>query len=835
MAAQITRERTGEYLKTSLLILKDKGGQLSSNELILELESRLKLSKYEKSLNKTGSQRWRTHFRFMSIAFVKAGWIEKKRRVWTLTEKAQGFEIMEPLELMTFLDKEYDKWKLEASNNSAVDDVLPESEEPEVLMQIKPGDIDFQDLISSVEKCRIQVPPFQRHFVWKPANIRLLLDSIYRGYPIGSFIFWKTARKLPKPRNIGDIEFKNEDLREGSEIAYVLDGQQRITSLFAAVKGASIDEEHYRFLFDLRAKKFVVDHVKDVTDAAELQQKDVKDLRISVKHLFVETMAEYRHLTKEYPDNFQDILANLQSRFTTYRFSVINVMDNPSADEDTKEEGVKQVVHMFTLINETGKKLTVVAKMVARCWGEGFDLRERLNEFYEKSPELENIREETILQAASVILNYRQSRTKNILEETDIYKLEEQWDSIEKAFLASIHFVKTTYNIRDLKYLPFDALLVPLTYLFYKKRQLTNEQLVKVGHWFWGACLSNRYGSTLEAKMEEDCANFDLLLEGKNPTFSFLIDWDSLKEQIVGQPYNLRNAFAKTVLSLYSHAKPLNIIDGSEVRLEKVFSGYYKHQLHHIFPVNYIRNHQPENTDKINSIANIMLIPALTNAHISDMAPSAYISLFKKGFENSGKSIGLDEILSKHHYIAGTKDSGLETDDYQLFLNQRADRMVSAFRQLTGISGRIEGMFDNEPSQAVDLVEVRIRTTLDQLLNEAVEGSYWNSSVPSDIRSAVDMKITNHLKKHPYYSINEYQQESVRLRFMDIMDYCKIILINWEIFSQYFKNKTETERHFLAYKNYRNALKHMRAVDEVEKKNGEAGLLWIERVLNTIQ
>jgi hypothetical protein len=472
--------------------------------------------------------------------------------------------------------------------------------------------------------------------------------------------------------------------------------------------------------------------------------------------------------------------------------------------------------------------------MVAKCWGEGFDLRERLNDFYDRSPELETIREETILQAASVILNYRQSRTKTILEETDIYELESQWESIEKAFLASIDFVKTTYHIRDLKYLPFDALLVPLSYLFFKKKQLTNQQLTQVGYWFWGACLSGRYSATVESKMEEDCINFDLLLEGKESVFNFLIDWESLKDQIISQPYNLRNAFVKTILSLYAFARPLNIIDGSEVGLTNAFSGYYKHQLHHIFPVNYIRTCQPEKMDQVNSIVNILLIPALTNGHISDMAPGEYMTLFKNGFEETDKLITFDDVLSKHHYIPSFEDSGFQTNAFDLFLNKRAERMVAAFRQLTGISGHVEGLIDNEPSQAVDLVEVRVRVIIDQLLRAETEGSYWKLSIPSDIRSSIDMKITDHLKRHPYNSIDEYEQESVRLRFMDIMDYCKIILVNWEIFGKYFGNKIETEKHFRAYKNYRNMIKHVRSIDEVEKKNGEAGLIWIERILNTI-
>lgn len=834
--AQINQERTGEYLKTALLLLSENGGKLSSSELITELLKKLDLSEYEKSLNKSGTPRWRTHFRFTSVGLVKAGWVEKKRRVWSLTPKAQNFETMSPLELMDFLSIEYTKWQeSQRSSETSTDTAINLTDEPEVLMEVKPSDINFSNLLSGVEQSRIQIPPFQRSFVWEPNDIKYLLDSIYRGYPIGSFIFWKTTRKLPSSRKIGNLLIGENTLREGTEISYVLDGQQRITSLFAAVRNAEIDGEYFRFLFDLRSKTFSVERRQDVEDRELQLESDINSNKISVDRLFVETQAEYRRVTQLYPDEYQDVLANLQGRFVSYRFSVIDVLDVLPNDEEEQEEGVKQVVRMFSRINEKGKKLTVVAKMVARCWGEGFDLRERLNEFYEKSPELENIREETLLQAASVILNYRQSRTKNILEETDIYKLEEQWGDIEKAFLASIDFVKTTFHITDLMYLPFDAVLVPLTYLFHKQRQLSNEQLASVGHWFWGACLSNRYSSTVESKTEEDCVHFDSLLAGNIPTYSFLIDWDSLKEQIIGQPYNLRNAFAKTILSLYAYAKPLNIVNGAEVSLTGAFSGYYKHQLHHIFPVNYIRQHKPELLDSVNSIANIMLIPALTNRYLGDGVPSEYFKNLDEGFEKVDSANSLTDILNNNHYITGLRESGIESNDYEVFLNKRAERIVSMFRQLTGHAGKLENMLDTEPVKVVDIIEVKIRNIVNQLLEENNEGSYWDRAIPSDIRLSVDQKLNDHIKRHPYSTVEEYKESLVRLRFMDIMDYSKIILSNWDIFGQYFGSKSDTERYFVAYKNYRNVLKHPRGIDQVEKKNGEAALIWIERVLNSIQ
>jgi hypothetical protein len=69
------------------------------------------------------------------------------------------------------------------------------------------------------------------------------------------------------------------------------------------------------------------------------------------------------------------------------------------------------------------------------------------------------------------------------------------------------------------------------------------------------------------------------------------------------------------------------------------------------------------------------------------------------------------------------------------------------------------------------------------------------------------------------------------MTFLDIMDYCKIILSNWDVFGKFFGSKGEVEKHMLALKNYRNQVKHSRELNEVDKRTGEAAVLWFEKIL----
>jgi hypothetical protein len=138
--AQIKSERTGEYLKETLLVLKEKGGEYPSGELIKEVGPRLTLSDYEKSINNSGQYRWITNLRFYSIGLVKAGWIEKTGRTWKLLEAGRDFDKMSPIEIFNFINEAYDRWNANRSGAATVEPEIEEDQEPELLMQVKPDD-----------------------------------------------------------------------------------------------------------------------------------------------------------------------------------------------------------------------------------------------------------------------------------------------------------------------------------------------------------------------------------------------------------------------------------------------------------------------------------------------------------------------------------------------------------------------------------------------------------------------------------------------------------------------------------------------------------------------
>jgi len=100
-------------------------------------------------------------------------------------------------------------------------------------------DLKIQELVKLLREDKYLIPTFQRDFVWDPANILKLWDSIYRFYPIGSILYWETDSYLHTHRRLGGFIFPHDEdaVRKFKEWKYILDGQQRATSLLISLAG----------------------------------------------------------------------------------------------------------------------------------------------------------------------------------------------------------------------------------------------------------------------------------------------------------------------------------------------------------------------------------------------------------------------------------------------------------------------------------------------------------------------------------------------------------------------------------------------------------------------
>jgi len=218
--------------------------------------------------------------------------------------------------------------------------------------QPKPQPMKYDELVLDIKRGYLKIPQFQRDFVWEIEQTAQLLDSIIKSYPIGTFIFWKTRERLRAVKNIGSADLP--PVPEGDAVQYILDGQQRIASLYASLEGLQVPRENKILDF----KKIYIDLDKDVdTD----DQIVVSEIPVDGNWITVHDLLSHKGISY-FVDNFDrnciEKIEIYRHRFQTYDFSTILV---PEVSVDVAAE-------IFTRINTSGTPLSLFQIMVAKTY-----------------------------------------------------------------------------------------------------------------------------------------------------------------------------------------------------------------------------------------------------------------------------------------------------------------------------------------------------------------------------------------------------------------------------------------------------------------------------------
>src|SRR6266581_4734950 len=227
----------------------------------------------------------------------------------------------------------------------------------------EPQSVTFTSLFAEIENGTIKIPQFQRDFVWSKAKSAKLLDSIVKGYPIGTFIIWKTNERLRSIRNLGGVALP--ETAPGDSIKYLLDGQQRLTSLFVTLKGLTIQREEHQEDYS----RFWVDLAATESQEVVLLDVDKRDLKtiIRLKDLLSGDFAYLASFDKP----FQDKIRIYKNRIESYQFSAILM----------KDAAIDVATEVFTRLNVGGEPLSVFEIMVAKTYDaeKEFDLSEKFD------------------------------------------------------------------------------------------------------------------------------------------------------------------------------------------------------------------------------------------------------------------------------------------------------------------------------------------------------------------------------------------------------------------------------------------------------------------------
>lgn len=539
---------------------------------------------------------------------------------------------------------------------------MDDSEQP------KPDSKKYSELINDIERGVIKIPKFQREFVWNIDMTAKLLDSILKGYPIGTFILWETDERMNNVKNIGG--FRLPETPEGTKIQYVLDGQQRIASLFAAYKGAEIQKTGEKKVTDYKA--IVVNLDKDINEGDDqvITAGPTGGKHISLAKVLKFTYSDGKKLEEEgeFSGSEMSLIDKYSQTFKTYVFSTIVL----------RKEDIDSAIEVFTRINTSGKTLTLFEIMSAKTYDEKqkFDMQSKWEKLIEnlQASNYETISSTVVLSLLALVLSDSKECKRKTILALDKQLIINEWEGAISALEHSIDYFRTVYQIPVSHLLPYDLLLVPFAYFFFrtKEENPNTDQKKWLEEFFWRMSLSHRYSAATESRLAQDIKRIDQILDNQRPDYSGITVELESPQSLIDTDFSTGNSYCKAVLCLLAYKAPKDFQDNRKVILDNSWLKISSSKnYHHFFPKKFLEKNKIGNS---NSLVNITLVSDnLNKRKIGAKPPSVYIGEF--GQKNSD----IKKALKSH--LLDKDDFGIEDDNYDKFLKARAERIYKKLKK----------------------------------------------------------------------------------------------------------------------------------------------------------
>jgi hypothetical protein len=513
-------------------------------------------------------------------------------------------------------------------------------------------------LLDSIDLGAIGLPEIQRPFVWKNAKARDLFDSMYRGYPVGYLLLWQNAN-AEGSKGIG-VEGKQK--HPG---LLIVDGQQRMTSLYAVVKGKKVIREDYSEEFI----EIAFHPLKEIFEVADVTIRRDKHWLPNISRLwsqdtdlfelvdaYLGALKQVQEVTTEDTKKIRQNIQRLQG-LVNYPFRALELLAT------VNEEQVSQV---FVRINSKGQRLNeadFILTLMSVYWDEGRHELERFsraakkpangpspyNHFLQPSPDQ--------LLRASVGCGFKRGRLQYVYSllrgkdlETGEFSEErrvEQFDRLKVAQACTLNlqhwkdFMKCLMNagFRSGKVITSNTTVL-YSYVFYLLGKVEyglseNELRCVISRWFFFSSLTGRYTNSPESALESDLIQLREVKDGagflayleRNITAQLTDDFWR-----VTLPNDLNTAAARSP-SLMGYLAALCLLDAkvlfSNLKVGTLLdptTDAYRNSLerHHLFPKDWLKKNGFSEIHQTNQIANYALIEWPDNANIGAQAPGSY-------------------------------------------------------------------------------------------------------------------------------------------------------------------------------------------------------------------
>ena len=577
----------------------------------------------------------------------------------------------------------------------------------------------LQDLLAWADSGKLQLPDFQRSWIWDDERILSLLASISVSFPIGAVMLLQTGGESVrfKPRPLAG---SHERLRRIDPETLVLDGQQRLTSLYLALmtqvavgtkdaKGKSILRWYY---IDMKKAVIAGDDREDAVlslpedklvrafgsteptlDVATAKREYDADLfpvnRIFASAEWRQAYSEHWNFDRDKMRLFNEFEREIIKRFEQYQVPVIELK---------KETPKEAVCLIFERVNTGGVALTVFELLTASFAADNFQLRDDWNareqRLKSQHPVLRNLQSDDFLQAISLLVTQarrREAIAAGVVVEKapgisckrkEILKLEvvdwQAWaDVVEAGFVRAARFFhgQKIFKARDL---PYRTQLVPLAAIFADlgEEGQTEGARQQIARWYWCGVLGELYGGAIESRFARDLPEVVALVRGAAVLPITIQESNFQASRLL--TLRTRNSSAyKGVYALLMRDGVRDLRTGEPIEAQTFFDD--KIDIHHIFPEKWCREARIA-PGTYNSVINKTAISARTNRQIGGRAPSKYLPAVERSAGITPER--MDEILRSHCITPAP----LRADTFWEFYAGRAEVLLQRIEAATGMS-----------------------------------------------------------------------------------------------------------------------------------------------------
>ena len=554
------------------------------------------------------------------------------------------------------------------------------------------GNAKVMEFVEKLISGELIIPSIQRSYVWKKKQVPEFLDSIYKGYPIGSILIWETTKE--PPLQLVQV-IKQANKIAGASV--LLDGQQRITSLTWVLNPKlKVDGDFIDTRFDLQKEVFMNPTKKEASLTHLIPVRDI--ITSKPNHLKLLEDAGYK---TDHPlfANYLQTLTNINSAFQTFQVPVMSF----STDD------YSVVADVFTRVNKGGIKLTngdLINSAIAARWKTGLS---QIADYKKKlAAHQYDLGAETPLRLMSLIAGKGGKYIKLIEKDMDRAKLEESWKATEQALDKAINFLKNECKIPNAKLLKSLNIVVMPGFIFHtlqkKNQNLTGTQANLLKQWVYSVMAFSSYSSSIDGNLEaeskfirENDLDAALVFLRKRAFGAFPIDGSLSVKALEDKGTNSGFFNLLFISALSRNAKDWK--DSISLSTD-VINPKFKIEYHHFFPQANMRKRKVKK-EHYNSISNFAFISAEVNKIISDRSPDEYIG-------DSNLQITSQRLEEQ---LLPTSEELWKPDNFMDFLAERAKLQVKELNMMLGL--------DVTSQQLIEFVEEDLEDEEDILASDS--------------------------------------------------------------------------------------------------------------------